>query len=386
MSKYQKYSVEQFSTDSYFIKWVVSPNEVSDKFWNEFINQFPYQKDKINEAIYLVAALKAIEPSVSQERLNLVWNRISSSQHKKRQLYPLLRWAAIIIIILSISVILPRFLKSPDFDFVETDITQIEEAKVILSDGSVKSIIKDESEIEVISNDEIIVNNDTIQNTSNSKTKENLIKVVMPYGKQSSLQLPDGTNVFINAGSQLSFPSNFDGKYREVYLVGEAFFEVNENEELPFIVHTPDINITVTGTQFNVSAYPDDGFIRTVLVSGAVSITKQALFGKTLDIKPGEAAFLIKEEGTININEVDTELYTSWIHGYVISRNDPIWQVVRKLERYYNCEIEFEQDIGQITFSGKLDLKEDVVKVVELFAYASSLKVEINNDKIKIKK
>ena len=97
----------------------------------------------------------------------------------------------------------------------------------------------------------------------------------MPYGQQSSLQLPDGTHVYVNAGSQLSFPAVFSGEKREVYLTGEAFFDVHKDKEHPFIVNTPDIEIMVTGTEFNVSSYSDDNFTQTVLVEGAVSVRKK---------------------------------------------------------------------------------------------------------------
>ena len=385
MQKYQNYNFDQFVTDSDFIQWVLNPTAESDKFWNNVIQQFPEKKQVINEAVAFIKSLKAVEQAVPQERLDLVWNKAKQTKVRKIRPQIVLRWAAVFIILLSISILIPRILKTPEFDFAESKTEQYDKARIILPDGSVKSIREKESEIEVASAGDIIVNKDTLNSSDLNQKKEQFVKVIMPYGQQTSLQLPDGTTVYVNAGSQLSFPVSFDGEKREVYLTGEAFFEVHKDKEHPFIVYTPDIDIRVTGTEFNVSAYADDNFTQTVLVEGAVSVSKKALFGKRIDIIPGESALFDKESESINTGKVDTGKYTSWIHGYIICKNDPVNEVVKKIERYYNRDIEVTDDLSGITFSGKLDFKEDIQNVLNSIAFASSLTIETDGDTIQIK-
>ena len=386
MKKYRSYNFDQFVTDSDFIHWVIDPDIETDKFWNQVIKQFPEKKKTINQAVLFVKSLKAVEHPVPQDRLDLVWNKVKQSKEKKIKLLTVWRWAAVFLILVSISLLIPNIRKTSEFNFAENETEQYDNARIVLPDGSVNSIQQKESEIKIASEGEIIVNKDTLKNSIVHYSKEKLIKVVMPYGQQTSLQLPDGTTVYVNAGSQLSFPVSFEEKKREVYLTGEAFFVVHKDKEHPFIVHTPDIEIMVTGTEFNVSAYTDDNFTQTVLVEGAVSVSNKDLFGKRIDILPGESALFDKETESINTSKVDTEQYTSWIYGYLICENDPVIDVIKKIERYYNCEIEIIDDMNNITFSGKLDLKEDVHNVMSSIAYISSINIETERDIIRIKK
>ena len=388
MEKYSKYNIEDLTTDSGFINWVLYPDETSDKFWNDVIEKYPSQKEKIEKAAFLIHSMKAKNPSVPQERIEIMWNniRLKSTNQTRLKFLRYMRWAAVLVILLGSAAIISMLFQTPDFEFAETDIMQVDEAQIILADGSIKSIDQEESEIEIKSSGEVIVNNDIIRTSKKAINKEKLNHVVMPYGKQTSLQLPDGTTVFINAGSRLSFPSGFSKNRREVYLIGEAFFEVESNRQKPFIVHTPEIDVTVTGTRFNVSAYSDDNFTQTVLVSGAVSVRKSKVLGKKLVITPGESAMLDKESGVVTTSPVETSQYISWIHGYIVCENDPVNEVMKKIERYYNCKIIIDPSITGISFSGKLDFKEDAVSVLESITYASSLKMEISNNEILIKK
>ena len=385
MQKYQNYNFDQFVTDSDFIHWVLNSTAESDKFWNNLTRQFPEKKEVIDEAAAFIQSLKAVEQQIPQERLDLIWNKAKQAKIRKIRPQTVLRWVAVFIILVSISILIPLILKTPEFDFAENKTEQYDKARIILPDGSVKSIREKESEIEVASAGDIIVNKDTLNSSDLNQIKEQFVKVIMPYGQQTSLQLPDGTTVYINAGSQLSFPVSFDGEKREVYLTGEAFFDVQKDKDHPFIVYTPDINIRVTGTEFNVSAYADDNFTQTVLVEGTVSVSKKALFGKRIDIVPGESALFDKKSESICTDKVDTDKYTAWIHGYIICKNDLVSEVVKKVGRFYNRDIEIADDLSGITFSGKLDLKEDILTVMNSIAFASSLTIETNGDIIKIK-
>jgi transmembrane sensor len=198
-------------------------------------------------------------------------------------------------------------------------------------------------------------------------------QIIIPYGKRSNIILADGTHISLNSGSQLSYPTEFKAGSREVYLSGEAFFDVRTISGKPFYVVTRDVRIKVLGTRFNVSSYPDDNTTQTVLLKGKVSAGKNKLFAKTIDMAPGERMTYNRDNETLTKDNVDTNLYASWVNGYLIFKNEPIASVFKKLERYYNQRIVADYRTGNMTFSGKLDLKDNIKDVLENVSFASSV-------------
>lgn len=377
MEKYTKYQVEDFATDEDFIRWVQSPDMKSETFWDEVKNQNPELKQKISEATYIVQSLTAEESSISKEKVQELWNNISHRKYKKSKVryFNYWKWAAIAILLIGISTVIVQLNKMPEFQVSDLQIENVNEGQVIFSDGSIKSINEKDSEIEVRPNGEIVIENDTLLDKSSVDDEVKLTHVVMPYGKQSQLQLPDGSIVYVNSGSKLSFPVQFSDNKREIFLVGEAYLKVKSDQQKPFIVQTPEIEVIVTGTEFNVSAYSDDDFTQTVLVEGEVSVRKNGLLNKKVKIKPGEGVLFDRKSGEVTTELVNVEQFTSWISGYYRCENESIHGIVKKIERYYNCKISIEQNIAA-SFSGKLDLKDNVEIVLETLAFASSLELK----------
>ena len=210
-------------------------------------------------------------------------------------------------------------------------------------------------------------------------------RIIIPYGKRSDITLADGTHIWLNSGSQLSYPSEFKSDSREVFLSGEAFFDVQSNPDKPFYVVTQNIRIKVLGTRFNVSSYNEDNTTQTVLVEGKVVAGTNKLFAKTIDLVPGERMIYDKSNENLSKDRVDVRLFASWVSGYLIFENEPITEVYKKLERYYNQQIAIEGSLEQITFSGKLDLKDNIKDVLENMSFASSVNVLENNGSFTIK-
>ena len=248
----------------------------------------------------------------------------------------------------------------------------------------------EESHIEVNKEEQVIVDKDTIQSRKNTSKKVQLNHVVLPYGKQSKLQLPDGSTVFLNSGTRFFFPAKFSGPKRKVYLQGEAMFQVAEDENKPFIVHTPEMDILVTGTEFNVTAYNDDGFTQAVLVSGSVKVSKPGLISKRVKLTPGQSATINKSDGSIVSEEADAGSAIAWTHGYLVFNAVELSTVIRKLERYYNHKIGTEDErLLKKKFSGKLDITKDLHSALGDICFASGLRIqekEENNTKYIIKR
>ena len=186
-----------------------------------------------------------------------------------------------------------------------------------------------------------------------------------PRGGQYQLVLSDGTKVWLNAASSLKFPAIFTGKERNVELVGEAYFEVAKNKNMPFRVSTGKLNIEVLGTHFNVSAYQDDDAIKTTLLEGSVKLTtanSQAL------LKPGEQATLGQQQ-RINIQSINTDEAVAWKNGYFVFNNENIQCIMKKISRWYDVEVVYSGKVDENDFGGtvsRFDSVNEVLRSLEL--------------------
>lgn len=163
--------------------------------------------------------------------------------------------------------------------------------------------------------------------------------VETPLGMRSDLILPDGTKVWLNAGSKLSYPVIFDSKNREVRLIGEAYFEVKKDKKWRFRVIARDLDIQVTGTTFNCNAYLENDQIQTALIEGQVIVTneKTKLF-KVLS--PGELATLSRKDQLLTTTKTDLEKHIAWKNGKLLFKDDKMGTVLEKLQRWYNVDFE----------------------------------------------
>ncbi|MDP4186152.1 MAG: FecR domain-containing protein, partial [Bacteroidota bacterium] len=257
---------------------------------------------------------------------------------------------------------------------------------VILADGSVHHFNSKQNTLKQLASGDLILNKDTINENSDKTESKGLNQLLIPYGKRMKITLSDGTHIWLNSGSKLLYPPHFSGRTREVYLTGEAYFDVAKNPKNPFHVNTPNVKVIVTGTKFDVSSYNDDKVTRTVLAEGRVTVKKNQLFAKGVNLVPGEGAFYNKDQKDLNKGKADVSLSTSWVYGYLIFHGEPMSEVLKKISRYYNKTIIPGSDVQSISFSGKLDLKDNIDVVLQDVAFASTLQVTNKNDKYYVKK
>ncbi len=167
-------------------------------------------------------------------------------------------------------------------------------------------------------------------------------------GQSSKVTLPDGTTAWLNAESQLTYSTAFgQNSHRAVNLQGEAFFDVTRDSLKPFTVLTDQIEVKVLGTSFNLEAYPGEAVV-TTLVEGKVELNNPK-GTKLLEMKPGEQAILSLHPREIDIREVDTQYYASWKDGYIIFNNIRLEEIAPKLERFYNVDIELQNNRAKNT-------------------------------------
>lgn len=202
-------------------------------------------------------------------------------------------------------------------------------------------------------------------------------QLVVPYGKQTTLTLADGTRVWINAGSRLVYPVVFEKQKREIYVEGEIYMEVAHDAQRPFSVHTGKMDVCVLGTKFYISSYGRDRTQEVVLLSGSVSVAPTGHSDREIRIVPGQQAVLGASE-SLEVHEVDAGRYISWIYGYLPFNNDRLSNILERLTRYYNCRIECTPEAAALTLSGKLDLKDDPAEVLKILSLTAPIRLQIN--------
>ena len=179
-----------------------------------------------------------------------------------------------------------------------------------------------------------------------------------PYGKQFSVTLPDGSMVWLNAASSLTYPITFTGRERRVSVRGEAYFEVAKNATMPFIVKADDrAEIEVLGTRFNVNAYENEKSLNTTLLEGSVKVNNMLL-------RPGEQARVTdKVELVRNVN---TEKVIAWKNGYFNFEGSDLKEMMRQLERWYNVSVKYENGIPDIKLEGEMSKDIPLTKLLEV--------------------
>ncbi len=382
--KYIHYDTEDFILDDDFLKWVFHPTQESESFWKGYLLLYPLQNKKIQEAAIIIRAMQAIEPDFPAERLNKIYTEVTSAPSPTRGIgWAIMKIAAVMLLLVSIGGLLYYSISEKQqlpFEVASGD--AIEKGKIILPDGTVRLFETEQTQIRQTATGGLTINNDTVIGGAGKvkSGKAALNQVIIPYGKRSEITLADGTRIWLNSGSQLSYPATFEGDSREVYLMGEAFFEVESDPAKPFHVITGDMKIRVTGTRFNITSYANDPTTQAVLVSGIIDAIRNKRFARSMELQPGERVVYNKQEESMEKDRVDVELYASWVNGYLIFDNEPVDNIFKKLERYYNRNILAENLSGQPTFTGKLNLADDLGKVLKNIAFSASFSVDFEND------
>ncbi len=210
---------------------------------------------------------------------------------------------------------------------------------------------------------------------------------IAPKGSVSQMVLPDSTLVFLNSGSSLKYSINGKKKFREVFLSGEAWFDVAKNKKKPFLVHTTYYNVIVTGTQFNVKAYPGDNEIVTTLEEGSVKVVSSDKFKMDSRIlKPGEQLLYDREENFLKINTVRTRMFTSWKDNKLIFINMSLKELIVLLERKYGVDIEVDWNvILDYHYDGTIH-NETILDVLDILKETLPVDYNIEGQKIIIKR
>lgn len=256
-------------------------------------------------------------------------------------------------------------------------------ATLLLDDGSTVEL---NNEFEISKKDGTRINNDTTGRISYTKQKKSQVKpehhtIQVPIGGEYELILADGTRVFLNSETKLTYPSFFEGDARSVKLEGEAYFDVAKNEK-PFIVETDDVDINVLGTSFNLSAYDNEMGVATTLVTGSVEVKTKA-DDRSFQIAPGYQLTVDRSSGKVSKEKVETSIYTSWTKGEFIFRDQTMGNILTKLSRWYNFTIDYaDPSIQDLRFTGSAEKKRPLAYFLNQIETVTNIKFKEYGNKI----
>ena len=317
-----------------------------------------------------------------------VWYNYRKSLYK-RYVTTGLKYAAVLVLIIGLSY----FLLPVKISDEQSGVNVLRSNEVMLQKGNDADEILtiDEREVNNVSDPHgnvVGVHRGKVLQYSSDMALDKLIyhEITVPYGKTFELILSDKTHVYLNAGTTLKYPVKFiEGKTREVILKGEAYFDVTKKEKQAFVVKANDLNIKVLGTQFNVSSYPEDPDVSTVLVEGSVGLFKEGELeydqANPILLEPGYMALSSRGKDQIDLQKVDTELYTSWKEGRLIYSELTFKDILRKLERRFDVTIinNYQAlDTMQFTASFK---EEKVHQILEIFSLYHNFEYEVTGNK-----
>ena len=364
-----------------------------------------YQEQKV-----LIGRLLSGHPEISkpltkglqqrlQKSLENTLQKIEENENagSKLKKLPWLRYAAVLLIVVGSAAYLSLQKKSPSKPAtIASNKEQTKQPKGDLAPGGNKAVLTlgDGSTI-VLDNAKngtlaqqgntkvLNLNGKLTYDPANTRNGEILYNTIStPRGGQYQIELPDGSQVWLNAVSSLRFPTAFAGKERSVEITGEAYFEVAKNATMPFkvVIASPSANgteIEVTGTRFNIMAYNDEANVKTTLLEGSVKINRDS---KAVPLKPGQQARL-QDTSIKIIDDVDTEEVVAWKNGYFQFTSASLQQVMRQIARWYDVDISYVGKVPERRFGGKISRDNnasEVLKVLEL----SKVKFRIEDKKI----
>jgi transmembrane sensor len=239
------------------------------------------------------------------------------------------------------------------------------------------------------------------------------LEIIVPTGQRSQLVLADGTKVWLNAGTTFKYPEDFLKNKREVFVEGEAFFNVTHNKDLPFIVHLKEnLSIKVLGTEFNVKSYATDKFIETTLVKGAIKLLKEDKDNHVvaeINIKPNEKATYQKDNLQLVVTKLDVpvteksvtaskitkenksmndlDIITAWKDDALVFHDETFEDIAVKMERWFGMKIVItDEGLKQERFTGKFVNKETIYQILDIFNRSEPIRYLTKNKEITIKK
>ncbi|WP_411273003.1 FecR family protein [Daejeonella sp.] len=206
-----------------------------------------------------------------------------------------------------------------------------------------------------------------------------------PKGGRYKISLPDGSKVWLNSASSLTYPTTFTSAERKVKLRGEAYFEIARNKSRPFRVESNNQVVEVLGTHFNINSYENEDFIKTTLLEGSVRIILNSAKPNAQLLKPGEQSLTSASHSDIKVQHTDTEKAIAWKNGYFKFKNTPIMEIMKEIERWYDVELVYDGKLAPDEFTGYISTDVKISGVLKMLEESGGIKFTVKGRKLKVK-
>ena len=363
--------------------WVYSSSE-HEEYFKQILS--------ICHNLYLTFHEKEVD-EVYEKMLQNINQYVKSKKHKLFIHY-FTSSVAIVLLFIGVGIIYNKMTNNDKQDVVVADLLDSKSGEriAILKTISGEQIIlgrADTTRIEI--GDGVMFLQDTVRCDSKYQTdkldvQDKYTTIQIPQGGEYSLTLSDGTNIWLNSESELKFPASFKKSRREVYLKGEAFFEVTENKDSPFIIKMPEADVKVLGTSFNVMNYDNEKKVEVALERGSVIFYSNNTNQKCR-LYPGQVVRLNKEDSKMVTSYENIEQITAWKSGLFYFENMPLEELVLKLERWYQVKFEFEnEELRAMCFTGAVKKYNTLSFILELITKTQDVVFVESENQILVRK
>jgi ferric-dicitrate binding protein FerR (iron transport regulator) len=304
----------------------------------------------------------------------------------------LMRVAATVAIVVGVALTILYYnpIQIQDESIMLMEASESDAITLIAGSGESYDLNEEEQLNEVEAKEQIAISTQQADYTKPKEKQAELVqkveyhKLIVPIGKKYDLLLPDGSKVYLNAGTELRFPNRFSDDYpRKVYLKGEAYFEVKKNKKSPFIVVADNLEIKNYGTAYNVNNR-DENRIHTTLVNGSISISDGPQ-GKEFFVKPNQQAVYKKETHRIKISDVNVNQFLGWKNGLFIFENESLENIVKELYLEYNVEFSIvDKTLLSQRFTSYIPRYPDFKEVLKIMESTGKVKFVVEGEKVLI--
>jgi ferric-dicitrate binding protein FerR (iron transport regulator) len=268
-------------------------------------------------------------------------------------------------------------------------LTLADGSKISLDDAA-NGLLASQGNIAITKTDngQIVYEKNNVDKSKFMSNRSAINTIQTPKGGKYQIRLPDGSKVWLNSASTLSYPTTFAGNERKVQLKGEAYFEISPNKNVPFRVESENQIVEVLGTHFNINSYDDEDYVKTTLLEGSVKVILSSNpneVSKTRLLKPGEQSLTKSSQSGIRIENVDTEKAVAWKNGYFKFRNTPIKEIMREIERWYDVELVYEGKIPSDEFTGFISNDVKISAVLKIMEESGGVRFTVKGKKLKVK-
>lgn len=398
MSKdFSKFKTLDFLNDDFFIHSILYPNVSSELYWKTLLKEENIDSDAFLSAYMTLKKLHESKPEVPADRIQIIWERIEQSKKQSSKNTVVIakhKWLyyAAACVITGIAVLFlytshhGKILSSEQIIANYTDYkviyNQEQPADIQITTGANTLMIDGtNADVEYDGEGNLKVNDQIIKNTVNNQNIPIFSQLKVPFGKRAQITLSDSTVLWVNTGSTVIYPVVFSKEKREIFIEGEVYASVMHDTGRPFIIKTKNVEVLVTGTELNITAYNEDYKTDVVLVEGKASV--KATNGKHISIQPDQCFSYTDDSCTIH--QVDVINYTYWRRGALILKSESVETILLRLARYYNVTMKLPAAGSGITCSGKIELKDDLDEVLRGLSDITSMNFSVRDNTYQFK-